>query len=66
MSSIYGIQEIPKTFKDVKVGTGFLMSDGKFTKKSSRTAESWQSGRKIYLKSEQPVRQVKHSWGWGV
>ena len=60
------IQETPKAFKDVKVGEGFLMSDGKFTKKSSRTAESWRSGSKIYLKADQPVRQVKHSWGWGV
>ena len=60
------IQEVPKTFKEVQVGTGFLMSDGKFTKKSSRTAESWRTGNKIYLKVDQPVRQVKHSWGWGV
>ena len=60
------IQEVPKTFKQVQVGTGFLMSDGKLTKKSSRTAESWSAGCTIYLKSDQPVRQVKHSWGWGV
>ena len=59
-------QETPKAFKDVKAGENFLMSDGKFTKKSSRTAESWRTGNKIYLKADQPVRQVKHSWGWGV
>jgi hypothetical protein len=60
------IQETPKTFKDVKVGENFLMSDGKYTKQSSRTAVSWRSGGKIYLSSSQPIRQVKHSWGWGV
>ena len=59
-------QETPKAFKDVKSGENFLMSDGKFTKKSSRTAESWRTGNKIYIKADQPVRQVKHSWGWGV
>ena len=58
--------ETPKAFKNVKVGENFLMSDGKFTKKSSRTAESWRTGNKIYLKADLPVRQVKHSWGWGV
>jgi hypothetical protein len=58
--------ETPKSFKDVPVGTSFRMSDGKFTKKSSRTAESWQTGNRLYIKADQPVRQVKHSWGWGV
>ena len=60
------IQEIPKTFNDVNIGASFLMSDGKFTKRSSRTAESWRTGNRIFIKSNQPVRQVRHSWGWGV
>lgn len=60
------IQETPRTFKDVKVGENFLMSDGKYTKQSSRTATSWRSGGKIYIASSQKIRQVKHSWGWGV
>ena len=60
------IQETPKTFKEVQTGTSFLMSDGKFTKKSTRTAESWRTGKTIYIEANQPVRQVKHNWGWGV
>ena len=60
------IQETPRTFKDVKVGENFLMSDGKYTKQSSRTAVSWRSGGKIYVTSSQKIRQVKHAWGWGV
>lgn len=59
-------QEIHKTFKDVPVGTSFRMSDGKFTKKSSRTAKSWRTGNRLYIKADHPVRQVKYSWGWGV
>ena len=60
------IQQTHRTFKDVKVGENFLMSDGKYTKQSSRTATSWRSGGKIYITSNQKIRQVKHSWGWGV
>ena len=60
------IQEVSKTFNQVNIGSSFIMSDGKFTKRSSKTADSWRTGKRVHIKESQPVRQVKHSWGWGV